>query len=88
MGKNVHLVSESGHALAKLAVYDETKGINGKYYEGLVEIKSSTDRYLIFLNIVARFLLYFSYNEDKQKDLWATSVRLISSTPEEVNSPV
>jgi NAD(P)-dependent dehydrogenase (short-subunit alcohol dehydrogenase family) len=55
---NVHTPEESGAALARLAVDEDVKGVSGKYVEGLKEIPSSKDSYVV----------------EKQDDLWMWTV--------------
>lgn len=64
---NIHSPEESAEALAWLATSPDMKGISGKYFEGKSEIKSSED----------------SYNERKQEDLWAWTVKTVSRDEEE-----
>lgn len=59
---NIHKPSDSGASLARLAASDETAGIEGKYFEGRKEIKSSID----------------SYNEKKQQDLWQWTINHVA----------
>jgi len=42
---NIHAPAESGAALAKLIYDPALEGVTGKYFEGLREIRSSTDSY-------------------------------------------
>lgn len=67
---NIHTAKESGETLAWLAVGDEVKGVSGVYYEVSPERKtrkSSKD----------------SYDEGKQEDLWAWTVKNVSASEEE-----
>ena len=62
---NVHTVQESGEALARLATGDDAKGVSGKYFEGLREIRSGED----------------SYKDDKQDDLWKWTASFVGQDP-------
>ena len=53
MFPNIHSPKESGPKLARAAVGEAVDGVSGKYFEGIEEIKSSTQ----------------SYDEAKQEDL-------------------
>jgi NAD(P)-dependent dehydrogenase (short-subunit alcohol dehydrogenase family) len=64
---NIHSPQESAEALARLASDPDMEGISGKYFEGMSDIKSSED----------------SYNETKQEDLWAWTVKTVSKDVEE-----
>ncbi|KAK8040165.1 hypothetical protein PG993_008576 [Apiospora rasikravindrae] len=66
---NIHHPSESGAALARLAVGDDdgVRGVTGKYFEGHREIRSSKD----------------SYDVKKQNDLWQWTVESLSGGDEE-----
>jgi NAD(P)-dependent dehydrogenase (short-subunit alcohol dehydrogenase family) len=57
---NVNSVATSGARLAALAVDPRFDGVTGEYFEGTKPIRSSAD----------------SYDTDKARDLWETSVRL------------
>jgi hypothetical protein len=59
-GLNIHTSRHSGAALARLVLDDELQGTTGRYFEGRKEIRSSAD----------------SYDREKQRDLWDTSVDL------------
>lgn len=59
---NVHTPAESAAALARLAVSPDVEGVTGKYFEGLREIKSSSD----------------SYIKSKQDDLWDWTVNYVA----------
>lgn len=59
---NIHTPEESGEALARLAVGEDVEGVSGKYFEGLKEIKSSEDSYVV----------------EKQDDLWGWSARYLA----------
>ncbi|KAF2791366.1 NAD(P)-binding protein [Melanomma pulvis-pyrius CBS 109.77] len=65
--QNVHLPAESGAALARLAVGEDVKGVSGKYFEGVQEIKSSVQ----------------SYQVDLQEELWEWTVEFVGSGKEE-----
>lgn len=58
MFPNIHRPEDSGAALARLAVSEDVAGVSGKYFEGMKEIPSSTDSYVV----------------EKQDDLWAWTV--------------
>lgn len=60
-GSNIHLPSTSGASLARLAVSEECSDLNNKYFEGQKEKRSSEE----------------SYDEEKAKDLWETSMELV-----------
>jgi NAD(P)-dependent dehydrogenase (short-subunit alcohol dehydrogenase family) len=60
--KNTHTPKESGQALARLAVAEDVKGVSGKYFEGLREIRSSRDSYLV----------------EKQEDLWKWTLETVA----------
>lgn len=64
---NVHTPSESGEALARLAIAADVEGVSGKYYEGMKEISSSTD----------------SYVKEKQEDLWQWTVKYLAKDENE-----
>ncbi len=64
---NVRTPEASGKALARLAASPELEGVTAKYFEGLREIPSSDD----------------SYNEEKARDLWETSIELVGLQKEE-----
>lgn len=70
LSPNVHSPSESGAALARLAVGPDVEGISGVYYEGQAEIKSSKD----------------SYDVKKQEDLWEWTVKTIAANKDEARS--
>ncbi|KAH7166512.1 hypothetical protein EDB81DRAFT_285423 [Dactylonectria macrodidyma] len=63
---NTHSPAESGAALARLAEGDGG-GESGKYYEGVKEIKSSVDSYVI----------------EKQEDLWRWTVGYVAGSDAE-----
>ncbi len=65
--RNVHTPEASGKALARLAASPELEGVTAKYFEGLREIPSSDD----------------SYDEEKARDLWETSIELVGLQKEE-----
>ncbi|OIW27014.1 dehydrogenase/reductase [Coniochaeta ligniaria NRRL 30616] len=65
--ENVHTKEESGAALARLAVGVDVEGVSGKYFEGLKERESSKD----------------SYDESKQDDLWAWTVKYLTEGRED-----
>ncbi|KAL3447604.1 hypothetical protein BJX65DRAFT_276456 [Aspergillus insuetus] len=67
MFPNIHTPAESGGALAWVATSDEVRNTTGVYYEGKKVIKSSE----------------FSYNKEKQEDLWQWTVNNIATNPEE-----
>jgi len=60
-------INVSSAALAKLAIDTKFDGVTGQYFTGYDHIKSSVD----------------SYDEDKAKDLWDTSVELVKLQPSE-----
>ncbi len=60
-------VQESGQALARLVLDPSLEKVSGKYYSGLKEVPSSKE----------------SYELPKAFELWKTSARLVSLTPEE-----
>ncbi|PGH01147.1 hypothetical protein AJ79_08018 [Helicocarpus griseus UAMH5409] len=64
---NIHTPLESGEALAWLATAEEVRGKNGVYYEGRKKIRSSVD----------------SYDEGKQEDLWAWTVKYLARDGDE-----
>lgn len=57
---NIHTADESGAALARLAAGAELAGVNGKYFEGRKEIRSSDE----------------SYDKGRADELWDASLRL------------
>lgn len=59
---NVHTPAESAAALARLAVSPDVEGVTGRYFEGLREVRSSSD----------------SYVESKQEDLWEWTVNYVA----------
>jgi NAD(P)-dependent dehydrogenase (short-subunit alcohol dehydrogenase family) len=65
--RNAHTTATSGSRLASLAVQDKYAHVTGKYFEGTKQIASSTE----------------SYDEDKARDLWQTSLELCHLTAEE-----
>jgi hypothetical protein len=65
---NTHTPQESGSNLAWLSTSPELEGISGAYYEVRKEIKSSKD----------------SYNEEKQEDIWAWTIKNVASSEEEM----
>ncbi|OAP65139.1 hypothetical protein AYL99_01111 [Fonsecaea erecta] len=67
MSPNVHHPAESGAALAWLALDAEAREKSGVYFEGRRQIKSSVD----------------SYDEAKQEDLWAWTVKTLAIGEEE-----
>jgi NAD(P)-dependent dehydrogenase (short-subunit alcohol dehydrogenase family) len=66
---NIHTAKESGVALARLAIGEEegVRGVSGRYFEGRREIKSSV----------------MSYDETKQEDLWAWTLKYLAEGEEE-----
>lgn len=62
--RNAHTPATSGSRLAALAVQDKYAHVTGQYFEGLKAIASSTE----------------SYDEDKARDLWQTSLELCQLT--------
>jgi len=67
LSRNVHTPQDSGRSLARVAIDPTFEGVTSKYFEGVVEIKSSAD----------------SYSEEKAADLWKTSISLTKLSPEE-----
>lgn len=67
LSPNIHLPSESGAALARLAVGADVEGVSGVYYEGLKEIKSSED----------------SYDQERQEDLWKWTLDTVDCSERE-----
>jgi NAD(P)-dependent dehydrogenase (short-subunit alcohol dehydrogenase family) len=65
--KNTHTAEESGEALARLAVGEDVKGVSGRYFEGVREIKSSEDSYVV----------------EKQEDLWKWTLETVAKDDEE-----
>ncbi|GJC81040.1 WW domain-containing oxidoreductase [Colletotrichum liriopes] len=63
---NVHTPAESAAALARLAVGSDVEGVTGKYLEGLREIRSSDDSYLV----------------SKQEDLWNWTINYVAQGDE------
>lgn len=59
---NVHSPAESAVALARLVGSSDVEGVTGKYFEGLREIRSSSD----------------SYVQSKQDDLWYWTVNYVA----------
>ncbi|KAF7555888.1 hypothetical protein G7Z17_g1827 [Cylindrodendrum hubeiense] len=64
---NTHTPAESGAALAQLAVGEDVDGVSGKYFEGLKEILSSEDSYIL----------------GKQDDLWQWTINYTAESDEE-----
>lgn len=64
---NVHTPEESGANLAWVALNDRAKTTSGVYYEMREQIKSSKD----------------SYNEAKQEDLWAWTIKTLAANDKE-----
>jgi hypothetical protein len=62
---NIHSTTESGAALARLIVDPALENTNGRYFEGLREIRSSTE----------------SYDPQRARDLWDTSALLTGLAP-------
>ena len=60
---NIHSAGESGEALARLAVGKDVEGVSGKYFEGMKEIKSSEESYVV----------------EKQEDLWKWTLDTVST---------
>jgi len=56
----VHSTRTSGERLAALAADPRFEGVSGRYFDGLKDVRSSSD----------------SYDADKAADLWSTSERL------------
>jgi NAD(P)-dependent dehydrogenase (short-subunit alcohol dehydrogenase family) len=67
MTKNIHKPEESGAALARLISDSALASTNGKYFEGMQEIRSSVD----------------SYDPVRATELWTESAKLtgLSATP-------
>jgi NAD(P)-dependent dehydrogenase (short-subunit alcohol dehydrogenase family) len=64
---NIHKPQESGASLAYTALDEKERATNGVYYEGRKQIKSSVD----------------SYDEAKQEDLWAWTVKTLAADDQE-----
>ena len=64
---NIHKPEESGASLAWVAVDETEKTVSGVYYEGKKKIGSSVD----------------SYNEAKQEDLWAWTLKTLAADDQE-----
>lgn len=60
LSKNIHSPEESGAALARLITDPALASTNGRYFEGLHEIRSSVD----------------SYDQGRASELWQTSAAL------------
>ncbi len=60
LSKNIHSTEESGAALARLITDPALASTNGRYFEGLNEIRSSVD----------------SYDESRAAEVWQTSALL------------
>jgi NAD(P)-dependent dehydrogenase (short-subunit alcohol dehydrogenase family) len=58
---NIHSPEESGRALARLVLDPEMESVSGRYFEGLREVRSSTE----------------SYDEAKAVALWEESAELV-----------
>ena len=56
----VHSTRTSGERLAALVADPRFEGVSGRYFDGLKDVRSSSD----------------SYDADKAADLWSTSERL------------
>lgn len=67
---NIHKTKESGASLARVAVGDDVEGLNGVYFSGPTQIKSSVA----------------SYNEEKQDDLWEWTINAIATNENEKRS--
>jgi light-dependent protochlorophyllide reductase len=65
---NVHHPEESGRALARLVLDPALEGVSGRYFEGLIDIRSSEE----------------SYDEAKAAALWDQSAELVGLNREEV----
>jgi NAD(P)-dependent dehydrogenase (short-subunit alcohol dehydrogenase family) len=65
---NVHTPTQSGIALARLAIGDDVANVRGQYFEGTKEIKSSVE----------------SYQVEKQDDLWEWTVNYVARDQEEL----
>ncbi len=63
---NIHTANESGAALARLILDPALAATNGRYFEGLREIRSSDD----------------SYDETRADELWRASAALTGLGPE------
>jgi NAD(P)-dependent dehydrogenase (short-subunit alcohol dehydrogenase family) len=61
---NTNTVSASGTNLGSIAVSEKYEGVTGKYFEGQKQIDSSEE----------------SYDENKARDLWSSSLELCKST--------
>lgn len=70
MTSNVHRPSESGSALARLAVGTDVQGVSGVYYEGRTPIDSSKD----------------SMVRDWQEALWTWTNKQIAKNDQELKS--
>jgi len=64
---NTHSPQESGEALARLAISEDVEGVSGKYFEGMKEINSSVESYVV----------------EKQDDLWQWTVKFVAKDREE-----
>jgi NAD(P)-dependent dehydrogenase (short-subunit alcohol dehydrogenase family) len=70
LNPNTHSAKESGLALARLAAGDDVEGVSGVYFEGIREIKSSI----------------YSYDVEKQDDLWRWTGEHVARDKEELHS--
>ena len=67
---NIHTAQESGENLAWVALSPDVEGVSGVYFEGNKQIESSQD----------------SHDLKKQEDLWAWTVKNITTSEEEARS--
>lgn len=72
ISSKVNTAQNSGMRLANLAYADEYKNARGKYFQGIKEVKSSTD----------------SYNKNYQDLLWSSTIDLIGIDQSEVDLPL
>ena len=64
---SINSAGKSGKALARLLLDPAVESVSGKYFSGMLEIKSSQE----------------SYDRQKAIDLWETSMKLVKLTQEE-----
>lgn len=70
LNPNVHSPQESGKALARLAIGKDVEGKSGIYFEGMKQIKSSAESYVV----------------EKQQDLWKWTVKFVAMDEVEVRA--
>ncbi len=68
LSANVHNPDESGRALARVVLDPALESVSGRYFEGLIEIRSSTE----------------SYDEATARALWDQSAELVGLNQDEV----